>query len=139
MTKNCNVELQPKKILIELVGIDMKPAISTHKDRYELLIERRRLLLELARLRTQIDTHPRWQQALVTDPDLQIGCDQVLESLGCKLCQKVCQAEQDVILCDVRRIYNRLIVLAKVWLALETDQPNAALHSALQCLTEHVE
>ncbi|MEM6429965.1 MAG: hypothetical protein AAF708_12060 [Deinococcota bacterium] len=117
----------------------MKPALSTHKERYELLIERRRLMLELARLRTQIDTHPRWQQVLLTHPDLQLDCDHVLESLGCKLCQKVCQAECPVILGDVRRIYNRLIVLAKVWVALEADQPISVLYDALACLEESAE
>lgn len=92
-----------------------------HRQRYELLIERRRVLLELERLHDRIQQHSTWQTALQAHPELDQRLSDSLETLGCRLCRKACQANADTLLCDVRHITSRVIVLAKVWVALEAE------------------
>lgn len=119
-TNDLHHRLIPTKIL----GIMATPT-PPHRKRYELLIERRRVLLELERLHDRIQQHDTWQAALQTQPELSQRLPEVLETLGCQLCRKACQATADALLCDVRRITSRVIVLAKVWVALEKGHTHA--------------
>jgi len=118
----------------KIVGIMAIP-IPPHRERYELLIERRRMLLELERLHDRIQQHDTWQDALQTQPELSQRLSEALETLGCQLCRKACQAKADALLCDVRRITSRVIVLAKVWVALEKNHTDV-LDDVLQLVHE---
>lgn len=93
--------------------------ISPHRERYQLLIERRRALLELDRLTDRIDDHSAWRDACRADPELAAALELRRSDLDCELCTRACRAGSDELLCDVRRIYRGLVDLARVWVALE--------------------
>lgn len=92
---------------------------SPYRERYELLIERRRALLELETLDTRIREHPGWRQACLEDPSLTEELDARRSDLSCGLCDRACQAKSDALLCDVRRITGCLVDLARIWVALQ--------------------
>ena len=94
-----------------------------HKERYQLLHDRRRALHELERLRTRITQHENWDDTLQQDATINEALHSHIDSLSCQLCTNACQAQNNVLLCDVRRIYSSLVVLAKVWTNLETNTP----------------
>lgn len=94
-------------------------ATSPYRERYELLIERRRALLELETLDARIREHPAWHQACMDDPALDELLDVHRLDLSCHLCDRACQAGSEALLCDVRRITTGLVELARIWVALE--------------------
>jgi hypothetical protein len=99
-----------------------------NRERYELLIERRRALLELDKLTTRITSHFRWDETLKQDQDIANALEGHIDLLGCALCDKACQLKNQMLLCEVRRIYQSLVVLSKVWVGLED---NAVIHKEL--------
>lgn len=103
---------------------------SPHRARYRQLIERRRALLEFERLVARIEDHPTWQEAQQDSPELAAALDRHRESLGCGLCSRACRADTDTLACDVRRIYRGLVVLCRVWVALEEQRSVAGLLDA---------
>lgn len=96
---------------------------SPHRERYQLLIERRRALLELRRLEQQITAHPAWSEACRGDAALPDALTARRDTLDCDLCSRACQAGNDTLLCDLRRIYRGLVDFARVWVALEERRP----------------
>jgi hypothetical protein len=94
---------------------------SLNRERYDLLIERRRALLELDKLATRITTHPRWDDTLKQDKDIADALEGHIDLLGCALCHKACQLKNQMLLCEVQRIYQSLVILSKVWVGLEDN------------------
>ena len=92
-----------------------------NRERYDLLLERRRALLELDKLSSRIITHPRWNETLQQDSEIAAAWDGHLDLLGCALCDKACQLKNQMLLCEVQRIYKSLVVLSKVWVGLENN------------------
>jgi hypothetical protein len=94
---------------------------SINRERYELLIERRRALLELDKLTTRITSHPRWDETLKQDSDIAAALEGHIDLLECALCNKACQLKNQMLLCEVQRIYKSLVILSKVWVGLEDN------------------
>ena len=98
-------------------------AISPNRERYQLLIERRRALLELDRLEERIESQPAWCDACRDDPELARALARRREALDRDLCARACRAGNDALLRDLRRIYRGLVAFARVWRALEERRP----------------
>jgi hypothetical protein len=96
-------------------------ASSLNRERYDLLIERRRALLELDKLATRITSHPRWDDTLKQDSEIANALEGHIDLLGCALCTKACQLKNQMLLCEVQRIYKSLVILSKVWVGLEDN------------------
>ncbi|MGL4610516.1 MAG: hypothetical protein ACRCYY_12690 [Trueperaceae bacterium] len=92
-----------------------------NRERYDLLLERRRALLELDKLTTRITTHPRWDETLKQDSEIAAALKGHIDLLECALCSKACQLKNQMLLCEVQRIYKSLVVLSRVWVGLETS------------------
>jgi hypothetical protein len=92
-----------------------------NRERYDLLLERRRALLELDKLTTRITTHPRWDETLRQDTDIANALEGHIDLLSCALCNKACQLKNQMLLCEVQRIYKSLVILSKVWVGLEDN------------------
>ena len=101
---------------------------SLNRERYELLIERRRALLELDKLATRITSHPRWDETLEQDQEILDALEGHIDLLSCALCNKACQLKNQMLLCEVQRIYKSLVILSKVWVGLED---NTVIHKDL--------
>jgi hypothetical protein len=104
-----------------LVPMNHDKVSSLNRERYELLIERRRALLELDKLTTRIISHPRWDETLKQDSDIAYALEGHIDLLGCALCTKACQLKNQMLLCEVQRIYKSLVILSKVWVGLEDN------------------
>jgi hypothetical protein len=92
-----------------------------NRERYDLLLERRRALLELDKLITRITTHSRWDDTLRQDQDIVNALEGHIDLLSCALCNKACQLKNQMLLCEVRRIYQSLVILSRVWVGLENN------------------
>jgi hypothetical protein len=92
-----------------------------NRERYELLIERRRALLELDKLAAHISSHPRWDETLKQDSEISNAIEGHIDLLECALCNKACQLKNQMLLCEVQRIYKSLVILSKVWVGLEDN------------------
>lgn len=91
-----------------------------HKQRYELLFDRRRALRDYRELARRIQAHPRWEQLLQERPEMQLVFDDMLQEALEQLTKNPAQAESQALLKDVRQIYRGLVSLAKLWVGLET-------------------
>jgi hypothetical protein len=92
-----------------------------NRERYDLLIERRRALLELDKLTTRITGHPRWDDNLKQDTEIGAALEGHIDLLECALCNKACQLKNQMLLCEVQRVYKSLVILSKVWVGLEDN------------------
>lgn len=92
-----------------------------NRERYDLLLERRRALLELDKLTGRITAHPRWDETLKQDNEIMNALEGHIDLLGCALCTKACQLKNQMLLCEVQRIYKSLVILSKVWVGLEDN------------------
>jgi hypothetical protein len=92
-----------------------------NRERYDLLLERRRALLELDKLTSRITAHPRWDDTLKQDKDIANALEGHIDLLSCALCTKACQLKNQMLLCEVQRIYKSLVILSKVWVGLEDN------------------
>jgi hypothetical protein len=92
-----------------------------NRERYDLLLERRKALLELDKLTTRITTHPRWDDTLKQDQDIANALEGHIDLLSCALCSKACQLKNQMLLCEVQRVYKSLVILSKVWVGLEDN------------------
>ncbi len=92
-----------------------------NRERYELLLERRRALYELDKLTTRITAHPRWDETRTQDKDISDALEGHIDLLSCALCSKACQLKNQMVLCEVQRIYQSLVILSKVWVGLEDN------------------
>lgn len=92
-----------------------------NRERYDLLNERRRAMHELDRLASRITSHPRWDATLKQDQEIANALEGHLDLLSCALCSKVCQLKNQMLLCEVQRIYKSLVILSKVWVGLEDN------------------
>lgn len=96
-----------------------------NKRRYELLNDRRRALFELDRLNRAIASHPRWQEAVLTQPWLLHTLEAPVGDLTDALCPHASQATTAALARDVRRLYGGLVRLARLWVSLERGEPFA--------------
>ena len=101
---------------------------SLNRERYDLLIERRRALLELDKLTTRITSHSRWDDTLKQHSEIANALEGHIDLLSCALCNKACQLKNQMLLCEVQRIYKSLVILSKVWVGLED---NTVIHKDL--------
>ncbi len=92
-----------------------------NRERYDLLLERRRALLELDKLTSRITAHPRWDETLKQDSEIMSALEGHIDLLECALCNKACQLKNQTLLCEVQRIYQSLVILSKVWVGLEDN------------------
>ena len=101
--------------------IDHKTAV-TNRTRYALLNDRRRALFELHKLTEVIRAHRLYPAATEVYPGLSGIVDDSLASTSGDLCGRACQASLGVLERDLRRLYQSLAELAKVWVGLEDEQ-----------------
>jgi hypothetical protein len=92
-----------------------------NRERYDLLLERRRALLELDKLTGRITAHPRWDETLKQDQYISDALEGHIDLLSCALCSKACSLKNQMLLCEVQRIYKSLVILSKVWVGLEDN------------------
>jgi hypothetical protein len=92
-----------------------------NRERYDLLLERRCALLELDKLTSRITSHPKWNNSLEQDQEITDALEGHIDLLSCALCNKACQLKNQMLLCEVQRIYKSLIILSKVWVGLEDN------------------
>lgn len=93
-----------------------------NRERYDLLLERRRALLELDKLTSRITAHPRWDDTSGQDQEIAAALEGHIDLLSCALCNKACQLKNQMLLCEVQRIYKSLVILSKVWVGLEDNR-----------------
>lgn len=85
-----------------------------NRQRYQLILDRRRALHEIHKLTERIRSHVAWPQGLH-----DVMLEQTLEEVLHTLARNAAQARYQVLLRDVQTLYRALVMLSRLWHRLE--------------------